>query len=1024
MTRGKIAVLSSLLLAVPLVLSGCGSSSNTPDIQPRVQAQFVGPDRCGACHVDAHAEWKDSWHTLKATYGPAFEGKNAGTANINPWVRNNWDSLKSHLILDQATAAQAAAIDGVEPGDLFLTEKKFALNEVAIVVGATRKQRYAVYYDGSPVQRAYVAYTTNGGIRYDIRTDGNGEPIVVSFPGNKARAGYNFLFIEVGLTGATPSPTPNNYGEFRSWQERCIGCHTTGFDADAWNSAKADFMAGNRAHLKDIFVADIRISCEACHGPGGAHAESRRKADIVNPARLQGAERQAVCGQCHTRTQTNLAHGQGSNDNRGFVLGGEKSLMDVFEYTRPAWGDGNRQVSIDGKGRRDHQQDMDILLTQYIHEELNRGTPDNPHGAMACFDCHNAHGVGSNVALRDFGQPHMLTANDPDGTIRLKGTREQVCLECHRAGELDGLLAVMNGRTGWSGFGFGNWGNEGGRADRKQHIFATDSEGRSFGLYPEEYIWAYNNQGATTKANYRAIWPWEREKFVQAGNAIVYGAAPWAGETSNGQVTPAFMTEGFTGPGVCLNCHKAAHNEWKKSWHTLKATYGPAFEGKSAGTASINPWVRDNWGSLLSHMILDQATAAHAAAIDGVDQGDLFLTEAKFDIDDVAIVVGATRKQRYAVYYDGSPVERAYVAYTTNGGIRYDIKRDGNGDPIVVSYPGNKARAGYNFLFIEVGLTGATPSPTPNNYGEFRSWQERCIGCHTTGFDPEAWKDAKAEFMAGERDHLKDIFVADIRISCESCHGPGAAHAASRSKADIINPADLQGAERQAVCGQCHTRTQSNTLYGAGANDNRGFVLGGDKELMDVFEYTRPAWGTGNRQVSIDGKGRRDHQQDMDIMLTDYIRGGNSFHGSLACFDCHNAHGVGSNVALGASGQPHLLTANDPNGMIRLSAPRQQMCGSCHVDVSKVLGVLNGTTGWTQTFGWPWNGTATWNNERGRGDRKQHIFATDREGRSFGLYPDEYLWGKRTADATSWVPIWPWEIDRFFDVQVGANPNP
>jgi hypothetical protein len=1048
MRRSKITILS--LLLAPLVLAGCGSDSKTPIVQGKVEQQFVGPDRCGYCHPKAHDEWKDSWHTLKATYGPAFEGQKAGIANINPWVRDNWNTLQSHLILDQATAAHAAAIDGVEAGDLFLTEKKFALNDVAIVVGATRKQRYAVYYDGNPVEKAYVAYTTNGGIRYDIKKDGNGNPVVVSYPGNKARAGYNFLFIEMSLTGTTPVASGNNYGEFRSWQERCIGCHTTGFDVDAWNQAKADYVAGNRADLKDIFVADIRISCESCHGPGGQHAESRLKADILNPAKLQGAERQAVCGQCHTRTQGNTAHGQGSNDNRGFVLGGEKSLMEVFDYTRPAWGSGNRQVSIDGKGRRDHQQDMDIMLTQYIHEELERGMPSNPHGGQACFDCHSAHGVGSNVALGMSGQSHLLTRNDPDGLIRLKGTRDQMCGSCH-AGQVDDYLGVLNGTDGWSqtyGWskgGTASWGGERGRGDRKQHIFATDGEGRSFGLYPDEYIWAYK---ATTFAvngvptdpssidkNYRAIWPWEREKFIKDGHAIVYGAAPWAGETTNGQKVQGFMTEGFTGPGACLTCHKSAHNEWKKSWHTLKATYGPAFEGQNAGKANINPWVRDNWGTLLSHMILDQATDAHAAAIEGVNTGDLFLTEEKFALDDVAIVVGATRKQRYAVYYDGAPVQRAYVAYTTNGGIRYDIKKDGSGNPIVVSYPGNKSRAGYNFLFIEIGLTGATPSPSGNNYSEFRSWQERCIGCHTTGFDPEAWKSAKAEFMAGERDHLKDIFVADIRISCEACHGPGAAHAASRKPADIINPADLQGAARQAVCGQCHTRTQGNTLYGAGSNDNRGFVLGGDKELMDVFEYTRPAWGKGNRQVSIDGKGRRDHQQDMDIMLTDHIRGASSFHGSLACFDCHNSHGVGSNVALGAAGQAHLKTENDPDGTIRLSASRQQMCGSCHAgSVDKVLGVLNGTTGWPQSYGWAWNGTANWGGERGRGDRKQHIFATDREGRSFGLFPEEYIWAKtdhpqRTANSGGWEPIWPWEIARYeargIAVFTGADPlNP
>ncbi|MEW6489108.1 MAG: multiheme c-type cytochrome [Thermodesulfobacteriota bacterium] len=1037
MRRGRLVVVGSLFLGAAFILAGCGSSgSGETTVAPRVPAVYVGPERCGACHVDAYNQWKTSWHTLKATYGPAFEGRSAGTANVNPWVRDNWGSLKSHLILDQASQALIDANPGiVASGDLILTKRKYDLGEVAIVVGATRKQRYAVYYDGGPVPEAYVAYTTNGGIRYDIKVDpATNEPYTISFPGNRARAGYNFLFIEVGLTGDNAAPSANNYGEWRSWQERCIGCHTTGFEPEAWNEAKAAYVAGERADLKDLFVADIRISCESCHGPGAVHAESRRKADIIHPAELGGAERLAVCGQCHTRTQTNTAHGQGANDNRGFVLGGEKTLMEVFDYTRPAWGDGNRQVSIDGKGRRDHQQDMDLLLTAYVNDELDRGLPSNPHGGQACFDCHDAHGVGGGVPLRASGQPHLLVKNDPDGRIRLKATREQLCGACH-AGQVDEYLQVLNGTDGWAqAFGWpwngvATWNNERGRGDRKQHIFSTDGEGRSLGLYPEEYIWAYRGTDPAVKANYRAIWPWERDKFAADGFVIQYGAAPWAGQTTDGQRAPLAMTAGFAGPGACVACHKSAHNEWKKSWHTLKATYGPAFEGRSAGTANINPWVRDNWDALLSHLILDQASAGLIAANPGVvASGDLILTKRKYNIDEVAIVVGATRKQRYAVYYDGGPVEEAYVAYTTNGGIRYDIKMDpATGEPYVISYPGNRARAGYNFLFIEIGLTGATPAPSSNNYGEFRSWQERCIGCHTTGFDPEGWKAAKEKYVAGDpsQTHLKDLFVADIRVSCESCHGPGAQHAATRNPDHVIHPADLTGAERQAVCSQCHTRTQSNTLYGQGANDNRGFVLGGSLGLMDVFEYTRPAWGDGNRQVSIDGKGRRDHQQDMDILLTDYIRGGSSLHGSQACFDCHNAHGVGSNVALGPAGQEHLLVKNDPDGLIRLSAPREQLCGSCHFDTARVLDVLNGTKGWTQTYGWPWNGVATWNNERGRGDRKQHIFATDREGRSFGLHPAEYLWAYMGGDRAlkaSYRAIWPWEAGRYAEVVVGEAP--
>jgi hypothetical protein len=81
-------------------------------------------------------------------------------------------------------------------------------------------------------------------------------------------------------------------------------------------------------------------------------------------------------------------------------------------------------------------------------------------------------------------------------------------------------------------------------------------------------------------------------------------------------------------------------------------------------------------------------------------------------------------------YYDGGPLE-VYEATTENGGIVED--RQVEGPP----YKGNKERAGYKFLYLEMNPKDGKMNA--NNYGEFRSWQESCIGCHTTGFDPKAW---------------------------------------------------------------------------------------------------------------------------------------------------------------------------------------------------------------------------------------------------------------------------------------------
>ncbi|WP_162014304.1 multiheme c-type cytochrome [Desulfurivibrio alkaliphilus] len=534
------------------------------DVPVTVKSDYVGAQTCGLCHKDEHAEWKGSWHTRKSTWGPAvtqeaFESVNnsnktyeqhqqAALDKFLPGVRENWDMLSSYMVLAGASLADVpseikdkaewAGVNRV----IYVTDKQYDWDEIEVIIGETRKQRYAVYYDGGPVEAARYAYSKDNGISWTVDEDMD----TVSFAGDLRRAGYKFLTIELdalkaskalydaAVAGETVAAYMANiekssmYGTTNSWQEQCIACHTTGFDADAWVAAKAAYVEGETPgdELRQVFISEIEISCETCHGPGRAHAESfGDPAMIVNPAALAMTDptRKMACEQCHTRAQKNLIYEPGSaaapydagtNDNRGFVLG-EHDFMDVMQYTRPAWGTGNRQVSIDGKGRRDHQQDMDIRLSYYA-----KGGEAFYHYRQACFDCHSAHGVGKAVSDGAGGVIEYTTdadktlftttgANpDPDGRVRLNKTRVNSCGMCH--GDWEDKLDVFNGRTGWEDepnypYGFGAWGNRVGRADRKQHIFNTDSEGRSFGLRPDRYTW-----GQQVDGSWVAIWPWEK----------------------------------------------------------------------------------------------------------------------------------------------------------------------------------------------------------------------------------------------------------------------------------------------------------------------------------------------------------------------------------------------------------------------------------------------------------------------------------------------------------------------------------
>ena len=51
-------------------------------------------------------------------------------------------------------------------------------------------------------------------------------------------------------------------GPYKSWEARCAECHATGYSRNYDVQAKR----------YDPHMAEIGVGCEACHGPGEAHA--------------------------------------------------------------------------------------------------------------------------------------------------------------------------------------------------------------------------------------------------------------------------------------------------------------------------------------------------------------------------------------------------------------------------------------------------------------------------------------------------------------------------------------------------------------------------------------------------------------------------------------------------------------------------------------------------------------------------------------------------------------------------------
>lgn len=189
------------------------------------------------------------------------------------------------------------------------------------------------------------------------------------------------------------------------------------------------------------------------------------------------------------------------------------------------------------------------------------------------------------------------------------------------------------------------------------------------------------------------------------------------------------------------------------------------------------------------------------------------------------------------------------------------LEKQGNGF-VVVPHQYDLGRAAWEVLNVEQWDHVFGPTADRRSGKDERlSWNDRCAGCHTTGYDP------------GRRT------FSEASIACESCHGPGAKHAASRKRDDIVNPAALRGEKGNHVCAQCHAR--GNDASGKYPYPV-GFKPGSD--LAEYFVLAEPIKGQNSDLFWGNGMARKHHAQYNEFIQSKH------FQNSLHCFDCHAVH--------------------------------------------------------------------------------------------------------------------------------------
>jgi tetratricopeptide (TPR) repeat protein len=222
--------------------------------------------------------------------------------------------------------------------------------------------------------------------------------------------------------------------------------------------------------------------------------------------------------------------------------------------------------------------------------------------------------------------------------------------------------------------------------------------------------------------------------------AVVCGAVASLAQAQVGSANSD--SKGYVGDQACASCHSSIYSSYKKT--SMAQASGPA----------INNFFPADF--------VHQKSGVHYRIYS--DQGKVWLG---FERPNDPTVRG----KRKLLYYVGSG----------RRGRSYLFAVDGFLFESPVNWYTDRQR-------WDMAPAFGNASEMPMNLPAFAS----CLHCHVSGMRPP---------LAGTENHYQSPPFSDSGVTCERCHGPGAAHAKGGA---IVDPAKLDPGRRDAVCMQCH----------------------------------------------------------------------------------------------------------------------------------------------------------------------------------------------------------------------------
>lgn len=355
------------LLAAGGLLTGCQQSfvPATASQLPPTASAYVGSASCRECHAEAYQKWAGSHHAEaerliqtnrdRTAFDPAREFKHGTQKSFLQWA------------------------DGQPQISSLGFSNRWETNAVARVIGEYPLRQFLIGFPGGRYQVHEAAYDPRSNDWFNVFGDEDREP---------------------GEWGHWT-------GRGMNWNATCAACHNT--------RVQKNYDAATDSY--HTTMTEPTVSCEACHGPLGAHVAwekqnpgSRQK----DPTFPKHSSRQIfdMCASCHAR--------------RADLTGDFKPGDEFFDHYDLSMVDFTDNFYPDGQIR-----DEDYEQAAFLGSKMQSA-------GLTCLDCHPrslhmARYYGNELCLQchQGGHPKAPVINPTEHSHHAADSKGNDCAGCH-----------------------------------------------------------------------------------------------------------------------------------------------------------------------------------------------------------------------------------------------------------------------------------------------------------------------------------------------------------------------------------------------------------------------------------------------------------------------------------------------------------------------------------------------------------------------------------------------------------------